>query len=113
MQMMIPDGYTRRCTLPATEWYDEFRFSYRPMVQHERMLHRDRMEAIKGEAKAQLEAENLMAERIVEWDLDDKIDTENIRRLQPNLSGKIYQIIYGLEVPPGCDDDDEADAKNS
>ena len=118
----IPDGYTREGYIKATEFHStELRFTYRPMVPHERIRAQKRITDAKTDELGEREAAKVVRDRLESWDLSHngetvELTTENIARLEPHLSARLFQIVMGYAVDDSAELPDaeqlETDQKN-
>jgi len=105
----IEDGYTRECIIPERKHsYKACRIVFRPMTAIERTRATARIKLKRGiepTEKSLVDAENVaneyLAKHVVEWDLRNSQDSEvaitieSFEKLDPNLQGAIYHIVFG------------------
>lgn len=115
----IPDGYTREGFIKATEFHPEtsLRFEYRPMVPHERIRAQKRITDAKTDELGETEAHKLIVSRVTSWDLSYEgrpieLTTENVARLEPHLSARLFQIVMGYAVDDSAERPDVEQAEN-
>lgn len=119
----IPDGYTREAYIKASEFHPNtsLRFEYRPMVPHERIRAQKKITDAKTDELGETEAHRVIADRLKSWDLEHgeatiDITPENIARLEPHLSARLFQVLMGYETDDIAELPDveqiEADSKN-
>lgn len=100
----IPDGYTRNGYIAASEeWgYSALSFEYRPMVMHERVRAQEQIEKSKDAVAGETVSQKIVAGRINNWNLEHngspvEPTPENIARLEPHLSYKLFMVVMGFE----------------
>lgn len=114
------DGYTEDGYIAEVpRLHPAVRFRYRPMTSGERAQAMREMEkAVKSpNAKmGEIVSARLMSERISEWDLKNAageivpITAENMLKVKPHLSNKLYAITITAVV--GSDEDPESPEKS-
>lgn len=130
MPGFIEDGYTVDSLIKGVDGlYEDLRLTYRPTTATERSTALKAMRSALQSAnpkKSELEAARILSERISSWNLcradgsDVEITPENVARLQPDLSQKVWEMVVlgeraSDETPDAKTDRDqeEADEKNS
>ena len=102
---IILDGYTVDFQIPEDPegYYPEVKLQFRPLSQIERVEVKQQLEKAGDPVKAERYAASVMAKQVLDWDLKDhtgkevKRTTENFERLEPHLSGKIFNLVMCLE----------------
>jgi hypothetical protein len=97
----LADGYTQSGYIqPVERLHHALRFRYRPVLSSQRSALIETAERLSA-AQFDRQARELLAERLMEWDLADPygnsvaIAREAIDRLQPELFLKLYRIVLG------------------
>lgn len=115
----IPDdGYTEKGYVKTDPGlHDQFRFTFRPMLVEEQTKMFEASDKIDPVAYNGKAAE-VMADKLVTWNLVDKTATpvaikpENILRLKPRLFTRVYGIILGTQstdIDPEWSGDERAE----
>lgn len=118
---MIDDGYEENGYIAEVpRLHPALRFRFRPMTSGERTAAMREMErALKSPnpKMSEIVSARMMAERILEWDLANgqgeivPVTEENILKVKPTLSNKLYSITITAVV--GSDEDPEAETKSA
>lgn len=116
----IPDdGYTEPGYIdPQPLLHGALRFSFRPMITEERAKLLAAVENMSGDAYDRMAAD-MMAKKLVEWDLVDAkgepvpISARIVLRLKPALFNTLYKIMLGFDATDRDPDwqDETADLK--
>lgn len=102
---IILDGYSIDFQIEADKdgYYPAVNLRFRPLSQIERVEVKQQIEKSGDPVKAEKYAASVMAKQVLEWDLKDHTGAdverkaENFERLEPHLSGKIFNLVMGLE----------------
>ncbi len=117
----IPDGYTRDAHIKASDFHPALGFTYRPMVPHERIRAQKKITDAKTDELGETAAHGVVVDRLQEWDLRHgdspvEITVDNVGRLEPHLSARLFQIVMGFDADDSAELPDveqgEADSKN-
>lgn len=114
----IHDGMTRRGYISESKHqYPAVRFTYRPMLVQNRAVVFRQIADCKDPRKEQELAARVIAAQVQEWDITSDnggavpVDDKAALRLEPNLFGRLFEIVTGSRVtdedPAWVDDDRE------
>ncbi len=122
----IDDGYTIDAKLEETDWYPKVQFTYRPMLQADRLQlfqqiqHVSRQDNGNGESvkEGELIAAKAMEEYLIRWDVVDRdgrtveINAANYLQLEAHLSGDLFNVVTGNKAPRRVQEGEGKDTKN-
>lgn len=119
--LFIEDGYTRRAFIASVKGqHGELEVTYRPMLAEERDNLFSSLERKQPREQVRTIA-GVLAAQVTWWSAQGKegmvpISAENVRRLQPSLFNKLYNLVNGSRptdaFPDGSMPDEEDDFRD-